>query len=140
MTAEPQTPGVPCPAASFVLVGFAMRPEAVTELLEIEATQSNVSVVRNCATNRKEECGLWSYDTGRHISSDDLGEHIEHLLGLFRPLKSRLEEIAPRPNAFMHVRCAPWKSHSLTRIDARHVAGIAELGAALRFEVLNLGK
>jgi hypothetical protein len=111
-----------------------MRPEAVTESLQIQASSTDVSPVRNCRTNRKEECGLWSYDSAQHLSSPDVREHLEHLLTVFRPLKSRLEEIVPRPNLFVHLRSAPI-NRRLPRIEARHIASLAELGAALTVEV-----
>ena len=129
------------PSVSLTFVGFGMRPEAVTENLGIEPTQTDVSFVRRCGTERKEECGLWSWDSGRCVSSRDIGEHIEHLIGLFRPLKSRIEEIRPRPNVFVRVRCIPISvlrpfCFTAPRIDARHIAAIAELGAALTVELL----
>lgn len=125
---------------SLTLVGFGMRPEAVTESFGIKPTQTDVSFVKDCGRGRKEECGLWSWDTGGVVSSRDLREHIEHLVKLFRPLKSRMEEIRPRPNIFVNVRYEADRSAPfimVPRIEAKHVAAIAELGAALTVEVFS---
>jgi hypothetical protein len=115
-----------------------MRPEALTESLGIEPSFTDVSYVGRCGTGRKEECGVWSYDTATDLSSHEVREHIEHLLHLFRPLNSRIEEVRPRPNAFVHVRCEPTiAGGNLTpRIDADCIAGLAELGAALTVEIV----
>src|SRR5215510_14134300 len=94
-------------SASLTLVGFGMHPEAITESLGIEPFCTDERYVTQCGTGRKEECGLWSYNTGACVPSCNLGEHLEHLLRLFRPLKSRLEEMRPLPNIFVHVKCNP---------------------------------
>jgi hypothetical protein len=126
-------------SASLTLVGFGMRPETVTESLGVQPSFTNVSQVTRCGTGRKEECGLWQCDTAGSIASRDVSEHIEHLLHLFRPLKCRIEEIRPRPNIFVHLRCEPasiMRPLAAPRIDARHVASIADFGAALTVELL----
>ncbi len=126
-------------SASLTFVGFGMRPEAFTESLGIQPSFTNVSYVARCGTNRKEECGLWSYDTSARVSSPDVREHIEHLLHLFRPLKSRIEETRAQPNVFVQVRCAPvsiMRPVIVPRIDADHIAGLADLRAALTVELL----
>jgi hypothetical protein len=121
-------------SVSFNLVQFGMRPEAVTEGLGVEPTCTDVSYVRRCGTGRKEECGLWSYDTAEAVKSRDVREHLEHLLSVFRPLRSRLEEIRPRPNVIVEVRCEAERLRPLRLppLEPRHVEGIAELGAALK--------
>ncbi len=40
-----------------------MRPDEVTESLGIQPSFAEVSYVARYDTGRKEECGLWSYDT-----------------------------------------------------------------------------
>src|SRR2546429_771428 len=94
-------------SVSLTLVGFGMHPDTLTESLGIQPSCTDVSYVTRCGTGRKEECGLWSYDTGALISSRDVREHIEHLLHLFRPLRNRIGDTRPRPNVFVHVRCQP---------------------------------
>jgi hypothetical protein len=122
-------------SVSFSLVQFGMQPQAVTKDLGVEPTYTDVSYVTRCASGRKEECGLWSYDTAGAVKSKELREHLEHLLNLFRPLRSQLEEIRPRPNVIVEVRC---EAQSMLRplrlppLEPRHVGGIAELGAALK--------
>lgn len=126
-------------SASLTFVGFGMRPEALTESLGIRPSFTDVSYVARCGSNRKEECGLWSYDTSTCLSSPDVREHIEHLLHLFRPLKSRIEETRPPPNVFVQVRCEPisiMRPAMAPRIDADHIAGLADLRAALTVELL----
>ena len=126
-------------SVSLSLVAFGMQPDAVTEGLGVEPTCTDVSYVRRCGSERKEECGLWSYDTVRSIESSDVAEHLDYLMNLFRPLKSRLEEIRPRPNVFVEVRCeAESKLGSIRapQVEARHIAGIAEMGAALKVVLL----
>jgi len=128
-------------SASFTLVGFGMQPDEVTKAFGIEPTTIDVSHVTRCGTTWKEECGLWSCDTAQRLSAeeDDIGAHLEYLLSLFRPLKSRIEEIRPRPNAIVHLRCKPvsmLRPFAAPQIDSRHIAGIADLGAALKFQLL----
>jgi len=116
-----------------------MRPEAITETLGIQPWCTDFGYVNHCAKGRKEECGLWSYDSAASVSSGDITDHLEHLLRLFRPLKSRLEEIRPPPRVFVHLRCAPQSAMQplwVPRIEAALVAGLAELGAVLDVELL----
>ena len=139
MDAEFQKKSPDMTSVSLTLVGFGMRPEAVTESFGIRPTQTDVGFVRDCGRGRKEECGLWSWDTAQSVSTGELAEHIEHLVSVFRPLKSRMEEIRPRPNVFVNVRCGPIGRVGVfrtPRIEARHVAAIAELGAALTVEIV----
>jgi len=129
-------------SASLSFVGFGMRPDELTRILGIQPSSTDVSFLAHCKTGRKEECGLWSYETTTKVPSRDVGEHIAHLLHLFRPLKSRLDELTPRPNVFFHVNCEAIHSKQLLgrsslplfapRIAAGHVLGIADLGAALQ--------
>lgn len=130
---------LPATAAILTLVGFGMRPEEVTESLGVEPGHANVSPVRRCDSGRKDDCGLWCYDTAQHVSGDDIEKHLEHLILIFRPLISRMEEIRPRPNIFVHLRCAPasrLRPLVTPRLNAKHVAAIAELGAALTIELI----
>jgi hypothetical protein len=143
MNAKPEMRSPRATSASFTLVGFGMRPEEVTRSLGIEPTMANVSVLKRCGGERKEECGLWSWETAERLSAneDQIGAHIEYLLNLFRPLKSRIEEIRPRPNAFVQLRCKPATAlHPLMmpQIESRHIGGIAELGAALKVQLIAL--
>ncbi len=126
-------------SASLTFVGFGMRPDELTGSLGIQPSFTDVSYVTRCETGRKEECGLWSYDTAANVASRDVGEHIEHLLDLFRPLMSRIDEKTPRPNVFLHVKCEAtsiMRPLVAPRIGPDHVAGIAGLGAALQVELL----
>jgi len=127
------------PSAQFTLVGFGMQPESVTELLGVQPTEASISYVRRCATGRKEECGLWSFNTSGSVPSRDIAEHLEYLGGLFKPKRSTLEEIRPKPNIFIHLRCEPaifTHPFLAPRIEAKHIATIAELGAALTVELV----
>ncbi len=125
---------------SFALVGFGLQPDEVTRALGIEPTTAEISQVKRCGTSLKHDCGLWCYDTAKNFpgAEEDVGAHLEYLLSLFRPLRGRIEGIRPRPNAFVHLRCKPVGLAPLLlvpQIDARHVAGIAELGAALKVQI-----
>jgi hypothetical protein len=127
------------PSAILTFVGFGMDPDAVTEAFGIQPTCIDVRPVRHCDSGRKEECGLWSFDTAQSISSPDIGEHIEQLIALFRPIKSRIEEIRPKPNIFLQLRCEPvslLRPLIAPRIEPRHVAALADLGASLTVELL----
>ncbi len=115
-----------------------MRPDEVTESLGIQPSFAEVSYVARCDTGRKEECGLWSYDTAKCISSDDIRDHIEHLLRTFLPLKNRIDETRPLPKVFVHVRCQPpslLRPERAPRIEANHISGLAALNAALTVEI-----
>ena len=82
---------------------------------------------------------MWCYDTSQHVSGDEIEEHLAHLISIFRPLKTQIEEIRPRPNIFVHLRCRPasrLRPMVTPRLEARHVAAIAELGAALTIELI----
>ena len=137
---SPTKSPIPSVSASLCLVAFGLQPQAVTADLGIAPSHTSLGPLRRCGTDREEECGLWEYDSAGQITSDDLPEHIEHLLGRFLPLKSRIKDARPRPNVFVTLRFVPATCEIplvfSQRIQPVHVAGIADLGATLQFELI----
>ncbi len=86
-----------------------------------------------------QDCTLWSYDTANKVSSSNINEHLRHLLTVFLPLKSRIEELRPPPHIFASVY---WESTIAgiagPRIDPRCISGLAELGAGLDITVAKI--
>jgi len=130
-------------SATLVLGCPEMNSDEVSEILGIQPTFSNT-----CHENVTfspggviggKECLTWGYGTSSHISSTDINEHLRHLLTIFLPLKGRIEELRPQPFILVHIY---WESTiaSGPHIDARYIAGLAELGANLEIHVLKIDK
>src|SRR5688500_17700394 len=77
--------------------------------------------------------------SGRGLAVDDSGGQTnlktpEQMLPMIKKaclimLKSWIEEITPRPNVFVHVRCGPaggMRTLMAPRIEARHIAALAD--------------
>src|SRR5271165_56814 len=77
-----------------------------------------------------QDCTLWSYESATKVSSSNLNDHLRHLLTVFLPLKSRIEELRPPPHISVSV-C--WESMIAgiagPQIDAECISGLAALGA-----------
>ncbi len=142
----PDKPHAGTVSAALTFVGYEMRPDEFTALLGVQPSFVSVSQLpakfNSGGICRGRDCGLWSYDTAGLLPSRDIGEHIRHLIRSFRPLKNRIEEVSPRPNAFVHLRCEPiFATQGLSPcIDADCVAGLAELGATLTVELIKNGE
>jgi Domain of unknown function (DUF4279) len=143
MNAEDRTP-LRTVSASLSLVGYGMRPAELTATLGVEPSSTDLSHLparfSSSGVAGGRECGLWSYDTAVVVSGSDLGDHIRHLIRLFRPLWSRIEEFDPPVRAFIHLRCRATSRIGAgpvlsPRIEPDCVAGIARLGAVLTFEL-----
>jgi hypothetical protein len=82
---------------------------------------------------------LWSYDTATKVSSSNLNEHLRHLLTVFLPLKSRIEELRPLPRISVSVY---WESTIAgiagPQIDAECISGLAALGARMEIKVAKI--
>lgn len=120
-------------------------PEAVTRTLGIQPTYTNISqgTAAFTATGLKEpmDCGIWCYDTAAKVSSSDPNTHLRHLLALFLPLRSRLEELRPPPGVVVEVY---WESTVAgiagPTIDKASIRGLAELGASLDIRVVKIDR
>lgn len=82
---------------------------------------------------------FWTYDTGSKVSSPDLNDHLRHLLRVFLPLKSRIEELRPAPRISFSVY---WESTIAgvagPEIDPQCISGLAALGASLHIKVAKI--
>lgn len=87
-----------------------------------------------------EDCTLWSYDTTK-ITASDVNEHLRHLLAVFLPIRSRIEELRPSPRIIVSVY---WESTMAgvagPQIDAECISGLAGLGASLHIKVAKIEK
>ena len=95
-------------SATLTLVGYDVRPEDVTSILGVQPSSTDVTHLpasfHGSAVCGGRDCGMWSYETAAVIADSDVGEHLRHLLRLFRPLRSRIEEFNPRLRVFIHLR------------------------------------
>jgi hypothetical protein len=84
----------------------------------------------------------WHYDSASSVSSTNVSDHVQHLLGLFLPIKSRIEEIRPPPRIHISVRweCTDFGVTGLAgpRFSAKDLKGISELGATLEVKVIEV--
>jgi len=71
-------------------------------------------------------------------------DHIQHLLSLFLPIKSRIEEIRPLPriNVSVHWECSAFGVKGLTgpQFNVDDLRGVAELGAKLEVKVIMISQ
>jgi hypothetical protein len=136
---KPKTPADVI-SASLTLVGYDVRPEDVTSTLGVQPTSTDVTHFPakfvGSAVCGGRDCGMWSYKTSVVVATSDVGEHLRHLLHLFRPLRSRIEEFNPRLRVFIHLRSRSTNGIS-PRIEPDCIAGMAELGACFTVELIN---
>ena len=145
MVTKPKTPADVI-SASLTLVGYDLRPEDVTTTLGIQPTSTDATHFParfiGSAVCGGRDCGMWSYETAAVVATSDVGEHLRHLLHLFRPLRSRIEEFNPRLRVFyppaVEIGERNWsRSSSFASDRADCIAGMAELGACFTVELIN---
>jgi hypothetical protein len=115
----------------------------LTEVLGVEPTLAQTAhepaIFGPWGLKGADDCTFWSYDTATKVSSSDLNEHLRHLLTVFLPLKSRIEELRPPPHISVSVY---WESTIAgiagPQIDAACIAGLAALGAGLQIKVAKI--
>ncbi len=120
-----------------------MTAEQVTEALGIEPTEAQTAHepanFGPCGVAGGQECTLWSYRTSSRVSSSDINDHLGHLLNVFLPLKSRIEDLRPIPCFSVSIY---WESTIAgvagPQINARCVCGLAGLGASLEIKVAKI--
>jgi hypothetical protein len=116
-----------------------MTAEQVTEALGIEPTDAQTAHERPSRVKRARDATLWSYDSSSKITSSDLNDHVKHLLDVFLPLKSRIEELRPVPHMTV---CTYWESTIAgiagPQLDAKCISGLAALGASLEIKVAKI--
>lgn len=88
----------------------------------------------------KEACAAWSYDSESHVASRDINAHLRHLIEVFVPRRRRLEQLSPRVMFMVDVS---WESKFAgtgigPTIDKECIAGIAQLGASLTVQVIQI--
>jgi hypothetical protein len=135
-------------SAALTFVGYDLCPQDLTQILGIEPSYTDATPLparfKPGGISPARDCGLWCYDTAAHVTSKDIGEHIRHLLRLFGPLKSRIEDVLPPLNLFVHIKCQPLfsvaSSRSVSpRLDRDCIAGMAQLGATVTVELIQPG-
>ena len=132
-------------SATLQLFLFEMRASEVTEIFGVRPTFIDHTDVPAAFTSRGlsggRECAIWCFDTARHIYvGTTVDEHLRYLLGVFRPLRSRLEDLRPRPVVWVRLRYESTVAGSGVgpQIDANCLAGLAELGTTLFVEVIQI--
>jgi hypothetical protein len=115
---------------------------SVTELLQIQPTSTSPLELSGSPGHPapwKTGCA-WHYDSASKISSTKVSDHVQHLLSLFLPIKSRMEEMRPPPHINISVRweCTDFGVKGLTgpEFKSKDVKGMAELGARLVLKVI----
>ncbi len=116
-----------------------LTAEQVTEALGVEPTDTQTGHGRPDGLKGARDATLWSYDSSSKISSLILNEHVKHLLEVFLPIKSRIEELRPLPHMTV---CIYWESTIAgiagPQLDAKCISGLAALGASLEIKVTKI--
>ncbi len=116
-----------------------MTAEQITEALGVKPTRAQTAHERPGGLKGARDVTLWSYDTSSEIASTVLNEHLRHLLGVFLPVKSRIEELRPLPHVSVSIY---WEStiagFAGPEIDAQCLSGLAALGASLQIKVAKI--
>jgi hypothetical protein len=118
-----------------------MTAQQVTDALGVEPTDAQTAQERIGGLQGAREATLWRYDSSCKITSSDLNEHLKHLMDVFLPLKSRIEEFRPLPHISISIY---WESTVAgvagPQINAQCVSGLAALGATLHITVAKIDK
>jgi hypothetical protein len=129
-------------SATLEITCFECECSSITELLQIQPTWTspvNVFGSPDDPLMRKTGCA-WHYDSASHIKSTKVSDHIQGLLSLFLPIKSRIEEIRPIPHLQVSVywECKPVALRGLTgpEFTVEDLRGLVELGAKLLVKVI----
>jgi hypothetical protein len=129
-------------SATLELRCFDYECSSVTGLLQIEPTWTSPLEVSGSPGHPppwKKGCA-WHYDSASKISSTKVSDHVQHLLSVFLPIKSRMEEMRPPPRICISVywECSPFGVTGLTgpQFSAADLKGMAELGASLEVKVI----
>ena len=120
-----------------------MKADEVTEALGVEPTEAQTAHepanFGPGGLKGAQECSLWTYETAFKVRSSDINEHLGHLLDVFLPLRSRIEDLRPLPHISVSIY---WESTIAgvagPQIDARCIRGLAELGASLEIKVAKI--
>ena len=129
-------------SATLELTCFDYECSSVTELLQIQPTWTSPLEVSGSPGHPppwKKGCA-WYYDSASRISSTKVTDHVQHLLSLFLPIRSRMEEMRPPPriNISVHWECTAFGVKGLTgpEFKSKDLKGMAELGARLVVKVI----
>ncbi len=121
---------------------FERECASITELLQIQPTEASPLEVTGGPDHPlawRNGC-VWCYDSAHRVHSTNVSEHIQHLLALFLPMKSRLEDMRPLPKVNISVcwECSAFGVTGLAgpQLSAHDLRGIAELGASLEVKVI----
>jgi hypothetical protein len=83
---------------------------------------------------------VWHYDSAAKVTSTNVSDHVHHLLSLFLPIKSRIEELRPPPriNISVYWQCSSFGVQGLTgpQFNTDDLRGMTELGARLEVKVI----
>src|SRR5712671_2654993 len=86
-------------SATLELTCFDYECSHITDLLEIQPTWTSPLQIGGSPQHPapwKTGCA-WHYDSASSISSTKVSDPVQHLLSLFLPIKSRMEEMRPPP-------------------------------------------
>ncbi len=129
-------------SATLELTCFDYDCSHVTDLLELQPTWTSLLEIDRSpqhAAPWKTGCA-WHYDSASRLSSTKVSDHVQHLLSLFLPIKSRMEEMRPPPRIkiSVHWECSAFGVTGLTgpQFNADDLKGMAELGAQLEVKVI----
>ena len=132
-------------SATLTLLCPDAKPDELTAILGIQPTHTDLTHHPTTFTptglKGARDYALWRYDSASQVSSPDINEHLKHLLTLFLSLKSRIEEMRPRPGVMVSIY---WESIVAStagpQVDRECIAGLAELGASLDIHVVEIDK
>jgi Domain of unknown function (DUF4279) len=132
---------------TFCLSGPDLDPEAVIERLGLLAneTQRRGDERRNRRSGALLGLyseGLWALSSLPNVDSKDINDHLRWILGQVLPHREAVLKFARGGETFFNVL---WKSTYLyagtgSLIDAECLAGVAELGGGMGFDIYQVSK
>ena len=117
-------------------------PSSITEFLPNPAHRDKPlrGYRRTRPSPRLEERLRLVTSSASKVHSTNVSDHVQHLLALFLPIKSRMEDMRPPPliNISVCWECSAFGVTGLTgpQLSAHDLRGIAELGASLEVKVI----
>ncbi|MFA5508659.1 MAG: DUF4279 domain-containing protein [Vulcanimicrobiota bacterium] len=110
--------------------------EVVTEILGVEPTRVVVKgreVTNNSGFTKVEPNNIWKLESENFISSKDLREHLDWLLGRLLPVREKFAALHEREGYKMRVSCSWWSKHGGggPAIWPEQMMGLAQLNLEL---------
>lgn len=132
--------------ASFYMSAAELSPDFVTNKLNImpDAQSYRGEVKRNADGQElgRNKTGYWKISSTGRVSSKDINDHFDYLLGILLPNRDSINEIARQSGAEMFFDVL-WESSYLFSgtgpiISGQTICGISEFGASINFDIYQI--